>query len=144
MNFNTLVSSVVVSLALSASAFAQWGGSSLNMGIGGSYNRTTLPNGRSITSNNLSWGVGLGSASYNYPAYGGWGGYGGGGCTPAVLPYYGGGCTPAVLPYYGGRCYPVVSYSPFTNTWGNPRYAPQYPCVPAAYLPQASVGVGGW
>jgi len=136
MNFNTLVSSVVVSLALSASAFAQWGGSSLNMGIGGSYNRTTLPNGRSITNNNLSWGVGLGGASYNYPAYGGWGGGWGG--------YGGGGCTPAVLPYYGGRCYPVVSYSPFTNTWGNPRYAPQYPCVPAAYLPQASVGVGGW
>jgi len=139
-NFSTLISSVVVSLVVSSVALAQWGGSGFSVGVGGSYNRTSLPNGQTITNNNLNWGVGLGGSSYNYPAYGvggygmgGWGGgwgYGGGyGCGgPVVLPYYGGGCTPTVVPY-----------SPFTRCYATPVYAPQYPCVPATFLPQSSI-----
>jgi hypothetical protein len=93
MNFSTLVSSVVVSLALSSAASAQWSSGGFNVGVGGSYGKykvsETGPNGqtynRTVTNNNLSWGVGLGGSSTNYPAYGGYGmgGYGMGG--------YGGG-----------------------------------------------------
>ena len=125
MNFSTLVSSVVVSLALSSAASAQWSSGGFSVGVGGSYNKTTLPNGQSITNNNLNWGVGLGGSSFNTP----YGGYGMGG--------YGGAM---VLPYYGGGCYPtVVPYSPFTRCYATPMYTPQYPCVPAAALPQAPI-----
>jgi hypothetical protein len=136
MNFSTLVSSVVVSLALSSAASAQWSSGGFSVGVGGSYNKTTLPNGQSITNNSLNWGVGLGGSSFNTP-YGGYGmgGYGLGG--------YGGGYGyggAMVLPYYGGGCYPtVVPYSPFTRCYATPMYAPQYPIAPAAVLPQAPV-----
>lgn len=138
MNFSTLVSSVVVSLALSSAASAQWGGSGFNVGIAGSYNKTTLPNGQKITNNSLNWGVGLGGSSYNYPAYGGYGmgGYGGGWGYGGGYGYGGA----MVLPYYGGGCAPtVVPYSPFTRCYATPMYAPQYPCAPAAVLPQAPI-----
>ena len=137
MNLTTFVSSVVVSLALTVSASAQWaaGGSGFSVGVGGSYSRTTLPNGKVITNNNVNWGVGMGGVStygagYGYGGMGyGYGGYGGMG--------YGGAM---VMPYYGGGCYPtVIPYSPFTRCYGTPMYAPQYPCVPAAYLPQAPI-----
>jgi hypothetical protein len=114
MNFSTLVSSVVVSLALSSAASAQWSSGGFSVGVGGSYNKTTLPNGQSITNNNLNWGVGLGGSSFNTPYYGGYGmgGYGMGGYG------YGGAM---VLPYYGGGCYPtVVPYSPFTRCYSSP------------------------
>ena len=133
MNFSTLVSSVVMSLAISSSAVAQWSNSGFSVGVAGSYNKTTLPNGQKITNNSLNWGVGLGGSSFNYPAYGGYGmgGYGMGGYG------YGGA---AVMPYYGGGCYPtVIPYSPFTRCYGSPMYAPQFPCAPAAVLPQAPV-----
>ena len=140
MNFSTLVSSVVVSLALSSAASAQWSSGGFSVGVGGSYNKTTLPNGQSITNNNLNWGVGLGGSSMNYPAYGGYGmggyGYGMGGYGMGGYGYGGA----AVMPYYGGGCYPtVVPYSPFTRTYATPMYAPQYPCAPAAVLPQAAI-----
>ena len=141
MNFSTLVSSVVFAFAISSTASAQWagGGSGLSVGIGGSYNKVTLPNGQRFTSNSLNWGVGLGaSQSYGmgYGGYGGYGmgyggygmGYGGWGCGPSVLPYYGGGCVPAVVPY-----------SPFTRCYATPMYTPQFPCAPAAVLPQAAI-----
>jgi hypothetical protein len=143
MNFSTLVSSVVVSLALSSAASAQWSSGGFSVGVGGSYNKTTLPNGRSITNNSLNWGVGLGGSSFNTP-YGGYGmgGYGGGWGYGGGYGY-GGGCGyggAMVLPYYGGGCYPtVVPYSPFTRCYATPMYAPQYPCAPAAVLPQAPI-----
>ena len=157
MNFSTLVSSVVVSLALSSAASAQWSSGGFNVGVGGSYGKykvsETGPNGqtynRTVTNNNLSWGVGLGGSSTNYPAYGGYGmgGYGmggyGGGWGYGGGYGYGGGCGyggAMVLPYYGGGCYPtVVPYSPFTRCYVTPMYAPQYPCAPAAVLPQAPI-----
>jgi hypothetical protein len=157
MNFSTLVSSVVVSLALSSAASAQWSSGGFNVGVGGSYGKykvsETGPNGqtynRTVTNNNLSWGVGLGGSSTNYPAYGGYGmgGYGmggyGGGWGYGGGYGYGGGCGyggAMVLPYYGGGCYPtVVPYSPFTRCYGTPMYAPQYPCAPAAVRPQAPI-----
>lgn len=136
MNFSTLVSSVVVSLALSSAASAQWSSGGFSVGVGGSYNKTTLPNGRSITNNSLNWGVGLGGSSFNTP-YGGGYGYGGGGWGYGGGYGYGGAM---VLPYYGGGCYPtVVPYSPFTRCYATPMYAPQYPIAPAAVLPQAPV-----
>ncbi len=136
MNFSTLVSSVVVSLALSSAASAQWSSGGFSVGVGGSYNKTTLPNGQSITNNSLNWGVGLGGSSFNTP-YGGGYGYGGGGWGYGGGYGYGGAM---VLPYYGGGCYPtVVPYSPFTRCYATPMYAPQYPCAPAAVLPQAPI-----
>jgi hypothetical protein len=136
MNFSTLVSSVVVSLALSSAASAQWSSGGFSVGVGGSYNKTTLPNGQSITNNSLNWGVGLGGSSFNTP-YGGGYGYGGGGWGYGSGYGYGGAM---VLPYYGGGCYPtVVPYSPFTRCYATPMYAPQYPIAPAAVLPQAPV-----
>ena len=144
MNFSTLVSSVVVSLALSSAASAQWSSGGFSVGVGGSYNKTTLPNGQSITNNNLNWGVGLGGSSFNAPVYGGYG-YGGGGYGGGGYGYggYGGGWGyggAAVMPYYGGGCAPVVvPYSPFTRCYATPMYAPQYPMAPAACLPQAPI-----
>ena len=124
MNFSTLVSSVVFAFAISSTASAQWagGGSGLSVGIGGSYNKVTLPNGQRFTSNSLNWGVGLGASQSYGMGYGGWG------CGPSVLPYYGGGCVPAVVPY-----------SPFTRCYATPMYTPQFPCAPAAVLPQAAI-----
>ena len=157
MNFSTLVSAVVISLSLSSAASAQWSSGGFSVGVGGSYGKykvsETGPNGqtynRTVTNNNLSWGVGLGGSSTNYPAYGGYGmgGYGmggyGGGWGYGGGYGYGGGCGyggAMVLPYYGGGCYPtVVPYSPFTRCYGTPMYAPQYPCAPAAVLPQAPI-----
>lgn len=135
MNFITLVSSVVISLSLTTAASAQWSSGGFSVGVGGSYNKTTLPNGQSISNNSLNWGVGLGGASTNYPAYGGYGygggwGYGGGGWGyggAIVMPYYGGGCAPTVVPY-----------SPFTRCYATPMYAPQV-FAPAAYCPQAPI-----
>jgi len=145
MNIVTLASSVVAALAISTSASAQWvsGGSGLSVGIGGSYNRVTLPNGQKISSNSLNWGVGLGaSQSYGmgYGGYGGYGmGYGGYGMGYGGYGYGGGYYPPAVLPYYGGGCAPVVvPYSPFTGTYATPCYAPQI-IAPAAVCPQAPV-----
>ena len=140
MNFSTLVSSVVVSLVLTASANAQWvgGGSGVNIGVGGSYSRATLPNGKTVTSNNVNWGIGLGSSSYYGGGYGGmgYGGMGYGGMGWGGMGYYGG---PIVMPYYGGGCAPVVvPYSPFTGTYANPCYAPQV-IAPASFCPQAPV-----
>ena len=144
MNFKTLVSSLVVSLSLTAAASAQWSnsGTGINIGVGGSYGKykvnETGPNGRTysrtVTNNDLRWGVGIGSYSNTNSGYYG-GGYGGG--------YgYGGGCygggvyAPAVMPYYGGCVTPVVvPYSPFTGCYGNPCYGPQI-IAPAAYCPQ--------
>ena len=137
MNFKTLVSSVVAAFAVS-SAHAQWagGGSGMSIGVGGGYSKTTLPNGKSISTSNLNWGVGLGSSSY-YGAggygmgYGGYGAIGWGG-----MGYYG---APVVMPYYGGGCAPVVvPYSPFTGVYGNPCYSPQI-IAPAAYGPQMPI-----
>jgi len=143
MNFSTLVSSVVISLSLSSAASAQWSSGGFSVGVGGSYNKTTLPNGQTISNNSLNWGVGLGGASTNYPAYGGYGmgGYGmggyGGGWGYGGGYGYGGA---VVMPYYGGGCAPtVVPYSPFTRCYATPMYAPQYPCAPAAVLPQAPI-----
>lgn len=140
MNLKTLSVSVVAAmsaLVLSPSADAQFvsSGSSIGFGVAGGYSKTTLPNGQTIKNSNLNWGVGVGGVSTSSTLPwggggwgGGWGGYGGG--------YY----TPAVLPYYGGYPRPVfASYSPFTGTFGNPCYAPQYPLAPAACLPQAPV-----
>ena len=146
MNFSTLVSSVVVSLALSSAASAQWGGGGFSVGVGGSYGKykvsETGPNGqtynRTVTNNSLNWGVGIGGSSYNYPAYGGYGmgGYGGGWGYGGGYGYGGA----MVLPYYGGGCAPtVIPYSPFTRCYATPMYAPQYPCAPAAVLPQAPI-----
>lgn len=138
MNFSILVSSAVISLALTSAASAQWvgGGSGISVGVNGGYSRTTLPNGQSISNTNVNWGVGMGSSSSygaGYPVYGGYG-YGGGG-------YYGGYYAPApaiVMPYYGGGCAPtVVPYSPFTGGYGN-FCVPQWR-GPVACYPQAAV-----
>jgi len=136
MNFSTLVSSVVVSLALTSAASAQWlgGSSGISVGVGGGYSKTTLPNGQSISNTNVNWGVGFGSSSgysTGYPAYGGggygYGGYGGWVPPPAVvMPYYGGGYAPTVVPY-----------NPFGGCYGN-WYTPQV-YAPAAFMPQYNV-----
>lgn len=135
MNLTTIVSSFVAALALTSAASAQWasGGSGFSVGVGGSYTRTTLPDGKVFTNNNVNWGVGMGSVQSYGAGYGmggyGMGGYGMGGYYPA-----------AMMPYYGGGCYPtVVPYSPFTRCYGSPMYAPQFPCAPAAMLPQAAI-----
>ena len=145
MNLKTLSVSVVAAmsaLVLSPSADAQFvsNGSGFNVGVAGGYSKTTLPNGQTIKNSNLNWGVGVGGVSTSstlpwggggYGGWGGgWGGYGGGYYAPAVLPWGGGGCYPRPV---------FASYSPFTGTFGNPCYAPQFPAVPAAYLPQAPV-----
>lgn len=142
MNLKTLSVSVVAAmsaLVFSPSADAQFvsSGGGFGVGVAGGYSKTTLPNGQTIKNSNLNWGVGVGGVSTSSTLPwggggwgGGWGGYGGG--------YGGGYYAPTVLPY--GGCRPVfASYSPFTGTFGNPCYAPQYPFVPAAYLPQASI-----
>ena len=101
MNF-TKMCVVVAALAVSQFAAAQ------NFSIGGGWSKTSWKNnsnnshGGNRSSNGSmtnSW-VG-GSLNSN----GGWGGMGG-------------GC-------YSGNTIIVVPYSPFTNTWGNPCYAPQ-------------------
>lgn len=138
MNFKTLSVSVVAALSalvLSPSADAQFtsSGGGFSVGVAGGYSKTTLPNGQTIKNSNLNWGVGVGgvATSSTLPwGGGGWGGYGGGYYAPVVLPYYGGGCYPRPV---------FASYSPFTGTFGNPCYAPQFPAVPAVYLPQAPV-----
>jgi len=147
MTLKTLVTSIVASLAVSSAASAQWSSGGFGIGVGGSYNKTTLPNGQSITNNNLNWGVGLGGSSFNGPMYGmgygmgGYGmGYGGWGYGGYGMGYGGYGCyPPVVMPYYGGGCAPVVvPYSPFTGTYANPCYSPQV-IAPAAFCPQAPV-----
>jgi hypothetical protein len=145
MNLKSLSVSVVAALSaaiLSPSAEAQFvnSGGGFSVGVGGGYSKTTLPNGQSISNSNLNWGVGVGGASmtstlpyggYGYGGWGGgWGGYGGGYYAPGILPYYGGGCFPRPV---------FASYSPFTGTIGNPCYAPQFPCAPAAFIPQAPI-----
>jgi len=152
MNFKTLVSSVVVSLSLTAAASAQWSnsGGGINIGVGGSYGKykvsETGPNGqtysRTVTNNDLRWGVGVGGYSNTNNGYYG-GGYGGGFYGGGYGGYYGGGgCygggvyAPVVMPYYGGACAPVVvPYSPFTGCYATPMYAPQV-IAPAAVCPQ--------
>lgn len=141
MNFSTLVTSVVASLALTSAASAQWlgGGSGINIGVAGGYSKTTFPNGQSISNTNVNWGVGMGSSSSygtGYPAYGGYGygGYGYGGYGG-----YGYGIPPAVvMPYRGGYGVPaVVPFNPYGGCYGN--YAvPQY-YGPAACGPQIPV-----
>jgi len=141
MNLKTLSLSIVAAVAASfgsSSANAQFAsnGTGFSVGVGGGYSRTTLPNGQSITNRNLNWGVGVGGAYTNSTLPwgggwgGGWGGYGGGFYAPGILPYYGGGCYPRPV---------FASYSPFTGTFGNPCYTPQFPCAPAAFIPQAPV-----
>jgi len=136
MNLKTLSLSIVAAVAAcfgSPVANAQFAssGTGFNVGVGGGYSRTTLPNGQSITNQNLNWGVGVGGVYTNSTLpYGGWGGYGGGIYAPSVLPYYGGGCYPRPI---------FSSYSPFTGGYVNPCYTPQFPCAPAAFIPQAPV-----
>jgi len=125
MNLKTLFVSTVVSLAsLASSASAQWGGTSVGVGFGGSYSRTSIsgPYGGNTTITNTSLGGGIG-VGYNSGYYGG--GYGGG--------YYGGVPAPAVLPYYGGCAPAYVPYSPFTGCYGNPYYAPAVVVAPVVY-----------
>ena len=120
MNLKSLFVSTVLSLtALASNASAQYygSGSSVNVGFGGSYSKTTItgPNGGSSSITNTSLGGGIGVGYGSVSGYGGGYGYGGyaGGCVaPAVLPYYG-GCAPAYIPY-----------SPFTRCYGNPYYPP--------------------
>jgi hypothetical protein len=157
MNFMTLGSVAVVTLAINTAASAQWtnSGSGMNIGIGGSYGKykdkytETGPDGnsvsrtRTITNNDFRWGVGVGGYSNTNSGYygGGYGGgYYGGGYYGGGYGYGGGGCYgPLVVPYYGGGCAPVVvPYSPFTGVYGNPCYAPQV-IAPAAYCPQAAI-----
>ena len=140
MNLKTLSLSIVAAVAASfgsSSANAQFASSGTGFGVGvsGGYSKTTLPNGQTIKNSNLNWGVGVGGAYTNstlpYGGWGGgWGGYGGGFYSPGILPYYGGGCYPRPV---------FASYSPFTGTFGNPCYTPQFPCAPAAFIPQAPV-----
>ncbi len=137
MNLKSLSMSVVAAvtalvLAPDASAQFSTNGTGFNVGVGGGYSKTTLPNGQSITNSNVNWGVGVGGAyttstlpygGYGYGGWGGgWGGYGGGYCPPAVLPYPGG----------------FAVYSPFTRTYGNPCYGPAFvpPCAPVGCRPQ--------
>ena len=158
MNFMTLGSVAVVTLAINTAASAQWtnSGSGMNIGIGGSYGKykdkytETGPDGnsvsrtRTVTNNDFRWGVGVGGYSNTNSGYygGGYGGgyYGGGYGGYGGYGYGGGGCYgPVVIPYYGGGCAPVVvPYSPFTGCYGNPCYAPQV-IAPAAYCPQAAI-----
>ena len=132
MTLKTLIVSSTLALTSLASAQYYGGGNAygVNVGFGGSYNRTNIsgPNGGSttITNTSLGGGIGVGVAGGGYyggaPVYGG--GYGGG--------YYGGGYAPSILPY--GGCAPAyVPYSPFTNTWGNPCYPPAVVVAPVVY-----------
>lgn len=127
MNLKSLFVSAVLSLtAFASSASAQWGGTSVGVGFGGSYSRTSIsgPYGGNTTITNTTLGGGIG-VGYNSGYYGGgYGGYYGGG-------YYG-GYAPSVLPY--GGCAPAyVPYSPFTNTYGNPCYPPAVVVAPVVY-----------
>lgn len=134
MNFSTLVSAAVLSLSLTASSFAQWSGGNwssggFSVGVGGSHGRVSLPNGQSIKTDNINWGVGIGAQSGSYGGYGYPSGYG--------YPVYNGGYAPAVvMPYYGGGCAPAVVnwYSPFTNTYGG--YTPPVYYGGGCYTPQ--------
>jgi hypothetical protein len=159
----------ILALIPVAAANAQWasGGSGFNVGVGGSYSKVKLPDGRTTSSTNVNWGAGFSSGS-SYGTGGGYGvetgygmsgigygglsagGYGGvrgyvGGCGYGGGYGYGnqgyGGCSGAVvLPYYGGGCSPVVvPYSPFTRGYATPCYSPQYPIAPAAALPQSAI-----
>ena len=124
MNLKSLFVSAALSLAaFTSSASAQWGGTSVGVGFGGSYSRTSIsgPYGGNTTITNTSLGGGIG-VGYNSGYYGGgYGGYYGGIPAPAVLPYYG-GCTPAYVPY-----------SPFTGCYGNPYYPPAVVVAPVVY-----------
>jgi hypothetical protein len=145
MNLKTLSLSIVAAVAASfgsSTANAQFAssGTGFSVGVGGGYSKTTLPNGQTIKNSNLNWGVGVGGVSTNSTLPwggggwgGGWGGFGGGYYAPSVLPFYGGGYG------YGWGTPVFASYSPFTGTFGNPCYTPQYPLAPAAFLPQAPV-----
>jgi hypothetical protein len=113
MNFVSLVSATVLSLAVTATGFAQsfsFGGG--GVALGGSRNTVKVSSNK-ITTTSFGWNVGVG-----------FGGGNGGFYRPAVY-------APAVLPYYGGGCTPgVISYSPFTGCYGNPVYVPVAPVVP--------------
>lgn len=160
MNFTKLVSSIVAALVLTTTASAQWAGSGsvLSFGVGGSYNNATLPNGRTVSSDSLNWGIGFGSASgagYGMPNYGGgyaypwnngygYNGYNGYNDGCGYNSWCGGYYPPTVLPYYGGGCNPTpLVYSPFTNTYTDSyantvMYAPS-PIRPVASYPQLPV-----
>lgn len=106
MNFKTLVSVGILTVAglFASPAVAQYGGTNIGVGFGGSYSRTKIdtPQGTVRVSNSqIGGGIGINSVSgYGYGGYG-YGGYG-----------YG----------YGGYGVPV--YSPFTRCYGNPYYPP--------------------
>ena len=125
MTLKTLI--VSSTLALSSIASAQWGGSSsgygVNVGFGGSYNRTNIstPRGNTtITNTQLGGGLNVGFGSNSY------GGVGCGFPAPAPLPYYGGAPCVAPMP-----CYPVY-----------PAYvtSPVYVAGPYVVYPPAAGG----
>jgi hypothetical protein len=106
MTLKTLI--VSSTLALSSIASAQWGGSSsgygVNVGFGGSYNRTNIstPRGNTtITNTQLGGGINVGFGGNSY-----------GGIGPAPLPYYGGMPCPAPMPCYPAPVYPAYVSSP--------------------------------
>ena len=122
MNLKTLLASaaLTVTALFAAPAAAQYGGSSIGVGFGGSYSRTKIdtPQGTVKVSNSQIGGsIGINSVSGYGGGYGvgyGYGGYGYGCAVPVVPVYspftrcYGAPYYPAVvLPYYGGCAVPV-------------------------------------
>jgi hypothetical protein len=113
MNYISLASAAFVTAAVSATTHAQ---SSIGFGAGGNRTSVRVSDNR-IVSNSFTWSVNAGFGNSSL-------------CAPVYRP------APVILPYYGGGCYPtVVSYSPFTQTWGNPVYVPVAvpvctPCAP--------------
>ena len=113
MNF-TKMCVIVSALAVSQFAAAQ------NFSIGGGWSKTSWKN----NSNNSHGGNRSSNGSVTNSWVGGNlnsnsnGGWGGGREGYAGWGSMGGGC-------YSGNTIIVVPYSPFTNTWGNPCYAPQ-------------------
>lgn len=113
MNYTTLATAFVATLAATTTGYAQ---SSFGFGLGGNRTSVRVSDNR-ITSTSFTWGVNAGFGNSGL-------------CAPVYRP------VPAVLPYYGGACVPTaITYSPFTQTWGNPVYVPVAvpvcaPCVP--------------